>query len=188
LTRAETKALFRKQNGRHLSNVNMPLSIEGWDHLEPNLVFKRERLSKKIAEAARHVRSTLSTLPVLASQHKRISARTVEPDMGQQVFNHRIEYLISQPLPWQDPRTASLALSDFWRFDVPPQISPSFQFFNPSSASSPGEAAQLCFALVSSPSSVAPSTFSFVWRVPEATSRACSPPSLIALTAFSAAG
>ena len=43
LTRAETKALFRKHNSRHLSGVHMPLSIdEGWNQLEPNLVFKRE--------------------------------------------------------------------------------------------------------------------------------------------------
>ena len=43
LTRAETKALFRKHNSRHLGGVNMPLSIdEGWNQLEPNLVFKHE--------------------------------------------------------------------------------------------------------------------------------------------------
>jgi hypothetical protein len=41
LTRAETKALFLKHNSRHLSDVNMPLSIEqGWNQLEPALVFK----------------------------------------------------------------------------------------------------------------------------------------------------
>ena len=43
LTRAETKALFHKHNSRHLSHLHMPLSIdEGWNQLEPNLVFKRE--------------------------------------------------------------------------------------------------------------------------------------------------
>jgi len=43
LTRAETKALFHKHNSRHLSHLNMPLSVdEGWNQLEPNLVFKRE--------------------------------------------------------------------------------------------------------------------------------------------------
>jgi hypothetical protein len=43
LTRAETKALFRKHNSKHLSRLNMPLSIdEGWIQLEPNLAFKRE--------------------------------------------------------------------------------------------------------------------------------------------------
>jgi len=43
LARAETKALFHKHNSRHLSHLNMPLSVdEGWNQLEPNLVFKRE--------------------------------------------------------------------------------------------------------------------------------------------------
>ncbi|MGB9371157.1 MAG: hypothetical protein WCB79_04415, partial [Halobacteriota archaeon] len=43
LTRAETKALFRKHNSRHLNGVHMPLSIDdGWNQLEPNLVFKCE--------------------------------------------------------------------------------------------------------------------------------------------------
>jgi len=43
LTRAETKALFHKHNSRHLSHLNMPLSIDkGWNQLEPSLVFKRE--------------------------------------------------------------------------------------------------------------------------------------------------
>jgi len=43
MTRVETKALFRKHNSRHLSDLNMPLSIEqGWNQLEPTLIFKRE--------------------------------------------------------------------------------------------------------------------------------------------------
>jgi hypothetical protein len=43
LTSAETEALFHKHNSRHLSGLNMPLSIEeGWNQLEPYLVFKRD--------------------------------------------------------------------------------------------------------------------------------------------------
>ena len=43
LTRAETEALFRKHTSKHLSGLAMPLSIdEGWNQLEPHLVFKRD--------------------------------------------------------------------------------------------------------------------------------------------------
>jgi hypothetical protein len=43
LTRAETESLFRKHIGRHLSRLNLPLSVdEGWTELEPNLIFKHE--------------------------------------------------------------------------------------------------------------------------------------------------
>jgi hypothetical protein len=43
LTRAETKALFRKHNSRHLSGLTMPLSIDaGWNQLEAHLDFKRD--------------------------------------------------------------------------------------------------------------------------------------------------
>ena len=43
LTRADTEALFHKHNGRHLSGLTMPLSIdEGWNQLAPHLVFKRD--------------------------------------------------------------------------------------------------------------------------------------------------
>jgi hypothetical protein len=43
LTRAETEALFHKHNSKHLSGLTMPLSIdEGWNQLEPHLVFKRD--------------------------------------------------------------------------------------------------------------------------------------------------
>jgi len=43
LTRAEIKSLFYKHTGRHLSGLNMPLSVDdGWNELEPNLIFKRE--------------------------------------------------------------------------------------------------------------------------------------------------
>ena len=43
LTRAETKSLFLKHNSRHLSGFKLPLSVDdGWDELEPNLLFKRE--------------------------------------------------------------------------------------------------------------------------------------------------
>jgi hypothetical protein len=42
LTRAEIKSLFYKHTGRHLSGLNMPLSVDdGWNELEPNLIFKR---------------------------------------------------------------------------------------------------------------------------------------------------
>jgi hypothetical protein len=41
LTRAETKSLFLKHNGRHLSGFNLPLSVDDiWDELAPNLIFK----------------------------------------------------------------------------------------------------------------------------------------------------
>lgn len=43
LTRAEIKSLFYKHTGRPLSGLNMPLSVDdGWNELEPNLIFKRE--------------------------------------------------------------------------------------------------------------------------------------------------
>ncbi len=43
LTRAETKSLFLKHNGRHLSGLNLPLSVDdGWNELESNLIFKHE--------------------------------------------------------------------------------------------------------------------------------------------------
>ncbi len=43
LTRAETKSLFLKHNGRHLSGLNLPLSVDdGWNKLESNLIFKHE--------------------------------------------------------------------------------------------------------------------------------------------------
>jgi hypothetical protein len=43
LTRVEIKSLFYKHTGRHLSGLNLPLSVDdGWDKLEPNLIFKRE--------------------------------------------------------------------------------------------------------------------------------------------------
>jgi hypothetical protein len=43
LTRTETKSLFLKHNGRHLSGLNLPLSMEdGWNELEPHLIFKQE--------------------------------------------------------------------------------------------------------------------------------------------------
>ena len=41
LTRAETKSLFLKHNGRHLSGFNLPLSVDDiWNELAPNLIFK----------------------------------------------------------------------------------------------------------------------------------------------------
>jgi hypothetical protein len=41
LTRAETKSLFLKHNGRHLNGFNLPLSMDdGWNELELNLIFK----------------------------------------------------------------------------------------------------------------------------------------------------
>jgi hypothetical protein len=43
LTKAETKSLFFKHNGRHLSGLELPLSLDdGWAELEPNLIFKHE--------------------------------------------------------------------------------------------------------------------------------------------------
>jgi len=43
LTRAETKSLFLKHSSRHLTGINMPLKAEdGWNKLEPNLIFKHE--------------------------------------------------------------------------------------------------------------------------------------------------
>jgi len=43
LTRAETEALFHQHNGKHLSRLNLPLSIdEGWKKLEPALIFNKE--------------------------------------------------------------------------------------------------------------------------------------------------
>ncbi len=43
LTRAETKSLFYKHTGRHLSSLNLPLPVDdGWNELEPNLIFKGE--------------------------------------------------------------------------------------------------------------------------------------------------
>ncbi len=43
LTRAETEALFYKHNSRHLSRLNLPLSIdEGWNKLESDLIFEHE--------------------------------------------------------------------------------------------------------------------------------------------------
>ena len=43
LTRDETKSLFHKHISRHLSGLNPPLSLDdGWNKLEPNLIFKGE--------------------------------------------------------------------------------------------------------------------------------------------------
>lgn len=43
LTRDETKSLFHKHISRHLSGLNPPLSLDdGWNKLEPNLIFKCE--------------------------------------------------------------------------------------------------------------------------------------------------
>ena len=43
LTRAETKALFYKHNSKHLSRLNLPLSIDkGWNKLESDLIFEHE--------------------------------------------------------------------------------------------------------------------------------------------------
>ncbi len=40
LTRAETNALFHKHNSKHLSRLNLPLSIDkGWNTLESNLII-----------------------------------------------------------------------------------------------------------------------------------------------------
>jgi hypothetical protein len=43
LTRAETESLFRKHISRHLSGLNLPLSMDdGWNELAPKLIFKHE--------------------------------------------------------------------------------------------------------------------------------------------------
>lgn len=43
LTRGETKALFHKHNSKHLSRLNLPLSLdEGWNTLEFDLLFEHE--------------------------------------------------------------------------------------------------------------------------------------------------
>jgi hypothetical protein len=43
LTRDETESLFHKHISRHLSGLNPPLSLDdGWNKLEPNLIFKVE--------------------------------------------------------------------------------------------------------------------------------------------------
>jgi hypothetical protein len=43
LTRAETESLFRKHISRHLSGLNLPLSVDdGWNGLAPKLIFKHE--------------------------------------------------------------------------------------------------------------------------------------------------
>lgn len=44
LTRAETQALFYKHNNKHLSRLNLPLSLEeGCDMLESNLILNRNK-------------------------------------------------------------------------------------------------------------------------------------------------
>jgi hypothetical protein len=43
LARAETKSLFLRHISRHLSGLNLPLSVDdGWNELEPKLIFKHE--------------------------------------------------------------------------------------------------------------------------------------------------
>ncbi len=43
ITRAQTQALFHKHNSKHLSNLNLPLSLdEGWNKLGLDLIFEPE--------------------------------------------------------------------------------------------------------------------------------------------------
>ena len=43
LTRAETEALFYRHNSKHLSRLNLPLSLdEGWNILRSHLIFEQD--------------------------------------------------------------------------------------------------------------------------------------------------